>query len=1062
MTADPGATPDPLEVLRAALGAQYRIERLLGQGGMGSVYLARDLTLDRPVAIKVINPDVAGNATLRSRFLQEARAVARLRHPNIVPVYAAGEADGMLYFVMEYVPGESLREVLARQGRQEGDRAAEILRDLALALHHAHSQGLVHRDVKPENILIDAESGRALLMDFGVARAVEQDGGMTQAGMVLGSPRYMSPEQAAGDSAIDGRSDLYSLALVGYEMCSGTPVVQASTVAGMLVKHLTETPAPLGQAAVHVPAHLAGAIDKGLAKDPALRWQTGREFAEAVAGSALTPSGELPGVRPAGRRARTGRVAAGIAAVGLAALAGWLAFGRTPAAGSAFLVAPFEIQSGDPGVTWLREGSVNMLTLTFGQWSDLKVVDYERTLSLLDAEGLSEKARLSLDDALALARRADAGTVVTGQVQTTADSLVVIARLFDVASGESARQAQVSAPLADDPRPLFDRLAQQLLDIQGGRTSTMQLAQATTTNLAAYRAYLDGVRHLNAWRLAEADAEFARAVALDSTFALAFHKRSLGLGWSQAGGSAYLESGLRAFQLADRLPPRERALVEGHYHLSRALVALNTGDSVTGRSAFLASVRAYTDLISRGDSLVAEAWYGLADAYFHGRSGLLGLPLDSIRVFTTRSLQGFNRTLAIDSTYHLAYSHLVQLYNAAGQGSGLLIDADTVILVADSAAAARLGGPAVVNRFRDAATRRGVEIARAWARADTESSQPILQLAQSFTAAGLPDSAHAVLARALEDPARAAPVLRLNLLATEVGRGDSALAGTLAYVLDRYTRDSLATASVANRVALGGFLLTAAAMLGRPADVDRAIALVSATDSTFPFSTVPTGPTLELYRVALGIAMGGEVTPAARQLLLERFRGAGALEGPAGQQLRNSLQSVVYLAFLTTRDTAFRSILTEWGPGATLTELDALAALSAGDTATARTLARGFPAPDSLRNPAIRFGVGGMRSVARAEVLAAVGMTRQAVETLEATDLARINQSGIAEPGYAIWVRSGLARARLWAGLGETARAITAYEEFLRRWAHAEGPPAAEVRQARAELGRLRDAPPPT
>ena len=252
--------------------------------------------------------------------------------------------------------------------------------------------------------------------------------------MILGSPRYMSPEQASGDDSIDGRSDLYSLALVGYEMCTGVPVVQSNTVAGMLVKHLTETPPPLAQAAGGVSELVATAVDRGLAKDPAKRWQTGREFATALAGGTLTPTGELSGVSPAVRTRHRGPGSSvrGVAVVALDRLVR-----PEPEADrrGGFLVAPFEIQSGDPEVAWLREGSVNMLTLTFGQWNDLNVVDYERTLSLLDAEGLGDKARLSLDDALNLARRARAGTVVTGQIQTTTDSLLVIARLYDVRSG---------------------------------------------------------------------------------------------------------------------------------------------------------------------------------------------------------------------------------------------------------------------------------------------------------------------------------------------------------------------------------------------------------------------------------------------------------------------------------------------------------------------------------------------------------------------------------------------------------------------------------------------------
>jgi serine/threonine-protein kinase len=216
--------PDLLESLRTALAGQYEVERPLGAGGMGSVFLARDPTLDRHVAIKVISPELAASRPFRERFLQEARTVARLRHPNIVAVYAAGERDGLLYFVMECITGESLRELLDREGRCGGERGTTILRDLANALDYAHAQGVVHRDIKPENVLIERDGGRAMLTDFGVSRALSgNDSRMTGTGFVVGSPRYMSPEQAAGERETDGRGDIYSLGLVGYEMFAGEP-----------------------------------------------------------------------------------------------------------------------------------------------------------------------------------------------------------------------------------------------------------------------------------------------------------------------------------------------------------------------------------------------------------------------------------------------------------------------------------------------------------------------------------------------------------------------------------------------------------------------------------------------------------------------------------------------------------------------------------------------------------------------------------------------------------------------------------------------------------------------
>jgi eukaryotic-like serine/threonine-protein kinase len=228
-----------IESVRAAVSGQYTVDRLLGQGGMGAVYLGRDKTLDRPVAIKVIKPDVAASDLIRDRFLQEARSVARLRHPNIVSVYSAGESNGLLWFAMELVEGKSLRELIESEGRVPQANAEQIISEIALALDHAHTQGLVHRDVKPDNILIETSTGRALLTDFGVARATQagEEHGLTQTGMIIGSPRYMAPEQISGGS-IDGRADLYALALVGYELFSGYPVVDAGSVASMIYKQM--------------------------------------------------------------------------------------------------------------------------------------------------------------------------------------------------------------------------------------------------------------------------------------------------------------------------------------------------------------------------------------------------------------------------------------------------------------------------------------------------------------------------------------------------------------------------------------------------------------------------------------------------------------------------------------------------------------------------------------------------------------------------------------------------------------------------------------------------------
>jgi eukaryotic-like serine/threonine-protein kinase len=1045
-----------IESVRAAVSGQYTVDRLLGQGGMGAVYLGRDKTLDRPVAIKVIKPDVAASELIRDRFLQEARSVARLRHPNIVSVYSAGESNGLLWFAMELVEGKSLRELIESEGRLPHATSERIISEIALALDHAHANGLVHRDVKPDNILIEAATGRALLTDFGVARATQAgaEHGLTQTGMIIGSPRYMAPEQISG-SSIDGRADLYALALVAYELFSGHAVVEAGTVASMIYKHMSETPPPLASAVPGIPPRVSSSVARGLEKDPAKRFQTGAEFAQAIRDGAFPSSAQMNREL----RRRTIMIAAAAMLV-VAAIGAWLGLKRDGVSGSSFLVTPFEIQSGDQTVQWLREGSVNMLTLTLGQWSDLNVVDYERTLSLIDAAELGDKARLSAEDAFALARRAGASRVVMGQVLTTNDSLIVVARLYDVASKKSNQQAQASVVRGADPRPLFDQLGQKLLDVQGfNGASTVQLASATTSNLGAYRAYLDGVKLLNTWRLAEADREFGKAISLDSTFALAYHKRALGLGWSQSGGADYNATSAKAFELASRLPPRERNLVAGHHHLVLALGAQSLNDSARAAQEFNASISAYRELIDppRGDSLVAEAWYGLADAYYHTR--IPNSPRKVLEENITRALRGFRKTLAIDSTYHLAYSHLVQLYNqGAAAGSGMVIMNDSALFL-DSAVVRRLGA-ARIEQLQAGARRDGIEIARAWTRADDESSQASFQLAQSFASAGQPDSAIAALKESLRKPRSGAALTRLALLQFQDAAGDSSGTATLDYVLDRYTADSLRQLSAGTRFQLQGQIMTSAAMRGRSADIDRAAKLYRTSDPQLPFTKIGSGPMVEYFRVAHRIAVGDSITPAFRKTLL----GAGAWLDSLPPQLytvaRNGSVEVPYLAFLVTHDTAYRRQAVDWftmQSAARLTELDALLAIDRGDTAAAMAIARTFPRPDSLRTS--NFSLGGMRTVTRAEVLERVGLLRQAAEMYEVVSPLRINRNGLVEPGLGVWVRSLHAQARLWAKLGERQKAIVAYEEFLRRWKDADGSAARQVAQARAELSRLRDAP---
>ena len=289
--AEPAAQGDTVRTaLEAKLQAQYRLVRLLGRGGMGSVYLARDLTLDREVAIKVVKTGSPAQE-LHDRLRREARTAARLSHPNIVPLHAFGEVEGMPYFVMGYVRGESLATRLRRDGKLPEEDARRILADLAEALDHAHRQGVVHRDVKPDNVLLDDESGRALLTDFGVAKALGGSETLTATGSVVGTPAYMSPEQAAGRADIDGRSDIYSLGVMAYAMVTGRLPFEGKTAADILTKHLTQEPPPLRPLAPAVPDSTAAAVERCLAKDPAARWPDARSLKLALG---VTEEPQLP------------------------------------------------------------------------------------------------------------------------------------------------------------------------------------------------------------------------------------------------------------------------------------------------------------------------------------------------------------------------------------------------------------------------------------------------------------------------------------------------------------------------------------------------------------------------------------------------------------------------------------------------------------------------------------------------------------------------------------------------------------------------------------------------
>ncbi|HEU4699084.1 MAG TPA: protein kinase [Gemmatimonadales bacterium] len=302
------ASEKPLAArLSDALADAYTIEGEIGRGGMGVVYRARDERLQRRVAIKVLPPELAFQQDIRERFTREAQTAAKLSHPHVVPIFSVGEGSGLVYFVMGYVDGESVAGRLKRRGRLPVEEARRIMKEAADALGAAHAQGVVHRDVKPDNILLEGTRGRVMVTDFGIAKALSGSSGatLTGVGVAIGTPSYMSPEQAAGEKEIDGRSDLYSLGIVAYQMLTGELPFTAPTVAGILMKQITEPAQLVTELRPDVPEDLAMAVARCLEKDPENRWPTADALrrgleSRAVGGYRPTGTGFRAATRPGG------------------------------------------------------------------------------------------------------------------------------------------------------------------------------------------------------------------------------------------------------------------------------------------------------------------------------------------------------------------------------------------------------------------------------------------------------------------------------------------------------------------------------------------------------------------------------------------------------------------------------------------------------------------------------------------------------------------------------------------------------------------------------------------
>lgn len=625
--------------LAAALADRYVVEREVGAGGMATVYLARDLRHKRLVAVKVVRPELGGSEGVE-RFLREIELAARLQHPHILPVFDSGVVDDgadrpLPYFVMPYVEGETLRQLLQREGRLPVEAATTIAAEVADALAYAHAKGVVHRDIKPENILLSG--GHAVVADFGVAKALERGTApgtaeastrLTHAGLALGTPHYMSPEQATGDQVVDARADQYSLACVLYEMLAGEPPFAGPSAQSVIARSLTAPRPHVGRVRAGVSSALDQLVLRALALEP-----EGRFPDMASMRSALHVAGGASKAGMGWRFLLAGALAALAVGAGL-----WLT-NRPPgqqvaAAAETLAVLPFHTSG--PGVEFLGEGMVDLLTTNLRGVGGINTVDPR---SVLREWGAGDQGSDDLSHALSVGRGLDAGSVVLGSAVSTGGRVRLAADLYGI-NGERLGRAQVDGP-ADSVLGVVDRLSLALLrDVWRSKEPlpNLRLASLTTDSIDALRSYLEGERYYRRTQWDSALGAYTRAVETDSTFALAHLRRAQVFGWiggyDNKDAHEALATGVR---FAKRLPPRDRRLLAAHQLFDR------------GKPASVDSLRAY--LSTYPDDV--EGWFLLGEALFHTH---VFRPVAAESTYAA-----FDSVLRRDSTLYPALIHPVEV-----------------------------------------------------------------------------------------------------------------------------------------------------------------------------------------------------------------------------------------------------------------------------------------------------------------------------------------------------------------------------------------------------------------
>lgn len=640
---------DTFDRLKAALADRYAIERELGAGGMATVYLAEDLKHHRKVAVKVLRSEIAA-ALGPERFLREIEIAAQLQHPHILTLIDSGEADSFLYYVMPYVEGESLRAKLAREGELPINEALRVLREVVDALKHAHQHGLVHRDIKPDNVLLSDD--HAVVTDFGVAKAVSEATGrqqLTTAGVALGTPAYMAPEQAAADPHVDHRADIYAVGVLAYEMLSGRPPFTGSTAQQVLSAHITETPESVATRRDTVPPALAELVMRCLQKKPADRWQSGDELLHQI-DALMTPTGGTVPVTAA--LSRRGSKALWAVAAAMVIALGVLLFPRgsrtVDTDSNKLAIIPFAPVVSDTALTRLGRELVVLLSTSLDGVGELTTV----LGSTILAQAGDADRTYSLDQGIELARALGAGKAIHANLVRQGANVRVE---MVIASTENASQTRLTvvAPL-DDIAAITDSVSWAILrEIwQEDEPPSPRIGDKLgTRSIEALSAFLEGEQASVESRYRDAEDAYARAIAADSSFWLAYRRYAVARGWfnrsvPQQIRNAYLEH-------LDELPEVERRIIEATRNVP--------GSQVHDR------LRAVVERFPE----YWPAWMAYADRLLHWAPIQAGTTADDAQA-------ALERTLELNPRFIPAWQHLEWMMMVRGDSAGAFAVLDTL------------------------------------------------------------------------------------------------------------------------------------------------------------------------------------------------------------------------------------------------------------------------------------------------------------------------------------------------------------------------------------------------